>query len=90
MVSQVTTLHRVRLPIIAVAAFALGLLTAVAAPHVTIGAPQSATQAPVIAQPALPQVRAETLTCGRGAYVTGDLVGDASPAAVYGSMCGGR
>jgi hypothetical protein len=28
--------------------------------------------------------------CGPTAYVTGDMVGDASPAAVFASLCPGR
>jgi hypothetical protein len=85
---------RARLPLVVVAAFALGVLSAVSAPRLGLGAtpPQTimaaqtlATSAPLARHPS-----GETGTCGHGAYVTGDLVGDASPADVYEVMCGGR
>jgi hypothetical protein len=88
---QATAFQKTRLPLVAVAAFGLGLLTATAMPRLTVGA---AAPSPVISAslPAavLSSARAETGACGDGAYVTGDMVGDASPAAVYATLCGSR
>jgi len=91
---QATTLSpRARLPLIAVAAFALGAMTAVSLPRLGLGA--TTPTAPIVVQqaPALaiqPTVRPSinTSSCDRGAYVTGDMAGDASPASVYAVMCG--
>jgi hypothetical protein len=48
----------------------------------------------VHAQPVAPRPAVEPAaipgTCGAGAYVSGDLVGEASPAAVYTTMCSSR
>jgi hypothetical protein len=87
-------LQRARLPIVAIAAFAMGALAATAAPHLSVGAapssPSAVTfQSASIAAPVVTRA-AESGTCGNGAYVTGDMVGDASPATVYANMCGGR
>jgi hypothetical protein len=43
----------------------------------------------VTTSPAIQTIAPDAQPCG-GRYVTGDLVGDASPAAVYAAMCGGR
>ncbi len=91
--AQSSPVQRARLPIVAIAAFAMGALAATAAPHLNLSAassPSSMTaQATSIASPLVTRA-AETGTCGNGAYVTGDMAGDASPSSVYASMCGSR
>ena len=106
MVTHVTTAQRVRLPIVAIAAFGLGVLTTMSVPHLSVGATTADTALIVQKAPAVTASRAEPITasqaqsvttsraeagqCAQGAYVTGDLVGDASPAAVLAQLCGGR
>jgi hypothetical protein len=51
-----------------------------------VQAPTSSAERPPVA-PVQPQ--AEPTAC-RGAYVTGDLAGDASPTEIYAAMCGSR
>ena len=45
---------------------------------------------PVLAQRPIVQAPADKAACGAGAYVSGDLAGDASPAEIYAAMCGAR
>jgi len=93
MIDQGTTLQRVRMPIVALAAFALGALASAAVPQLH---PPTSTPAPIVITQTPAQVQqlatrvetSSTTACGQGAYVTGDLAGDASPASVYASMCG--
>ena len=100
MMNQATTLQRVRMPMIAIAAFALGALASSALPQLHLAsstpaagsthAPSAIAQAPSsVARPVVTTIKSESTTaCGQGAYVSGDMVGDASPAAVYATMCG--
>ena len=94
MINQTTTLHRVRMPMVAIAAFALGALASAALPQLHLvgastPAPIVISQTPAIhAQPLVTVKPQSTTNCDRGAYVTGDMVGDASPATVYATMCG--
>jgi hypothetical protein len=90
---QTVPLQRVRIPVIALLAFALGALAAgslakLSAPvqqqPIVIQAPASLAQRPIV------QSKVDTTACGSGAYVSGDMAGDASPAQVYAAMCGGR
>jgi hypothetical protein len=91
---QATSVQRARLPLVAIAAFALGALAATSASHLTMGAaaptPAAITlQSMSVAPPALTRP-AEAGTCGNGAYITGDMAGDTSPASVYATLCPGR
>jgi hypothetical protein len=92
---QVTTLQRARLPIIGLAALGLIALGGAAATHVSIGSTDQAalvietsTLTPTVA--VQPSPASDTSSCGQGAYVTGDMAGDTSPAAVLAAMCGSR
>ena len=44
------------------------------------------SQAPEFARPLAPTVYPDG-SCGNGAYVTGDMSGDASPASIYEALC---
>lgn len=95
MLNQAITLERVRMPVIAIVAFALGALASAAAPQLHLFAPTPATptvtsQPTSVTQPIVTSsVRVtSTSVCDRGAYVSGDMVGDASPASVHATMCG--
>ncbi len=86
---QSATFQRTRLPLVAIAAFGLGVLAATSVPRLTVGA--SAPAAHISSRaPVVHSLRTESGACGDGAYVTGDLVGDASPASVYATLCGNR
>jgi hypothetical protein len=96
---QPLTFARVRMPVLAIGA--LGLLTAagVAVPRLTATPPAQlmVRQATLPAQRVLsvPAVVESTTStdrkqCDAGAYVSGDLVGDASPATIYAALCGTR
>ena len=93
-VIQAASFQRARLPLVAVAAFALGAFAAASAPHLSVGAasvasvPSPIVESHSIASPLTSQVSKESGACGHGAYVTGDIVGDASPAEVYAALCG--
>jgi hypothetical protein len=90
---QPVALERARIPFIALVAFALGALAAASLPRVlapaapqpiVIQAPASFAQRPIV------QSKVDTGACGSGAYVSGDMAGDASPAQLYAAMCGNR
>jgi hypothetical protein len=90
---QTVTLQRARIPVIALGAFALGALAAGSLPKLTaspaplpivVQAPASLAQRPIV------QSKVDTSACGSGAYVSGDMAGDASPAQIYAAQCGGR
>jgi hypothetical protein len=66
----------------------LGRTTADAGPRTETLMPSIAAPEPVLVQRPIVQAPAQTPSCGTGAYVSGDLAGDASPAAVYAAMCG--
>jgi hypothetical protein len=78
--------------LIAIAAVVLIALAGVGLPRLTsTGTPAvSAVHAQIVlARPTV--VSAVTPgTCGAGAYISGDMVGEASPAAVYTTMCSSR
>src|SRR5579864_4185335 len=81
---------RPRVPMLAaiVVAFALGMLAATTLPHPNaVGVADSrgaASRGEVggLTQTTLSVTQLDRGTCGQGAYVTGDMVGDASPASV--------
>ena len=95
---MIQSLHfqKLRVPALAAGALALVALGAVALPRLGIGAAapeMTVVQAPTatLAQRSLlVQPQAESSACGAGAYVTGDMAGDASPAAIYSAMCDRR
>jgi hypothetical protein len=93
---QSLPIHKARVPALALGALALAALGVTALPRLSspAAAPEkivvqlpsaSFAQRPIVA----PQ-KADSSACGAGAYVSGDIAGDASPAAVYTAMCGGR
>jgi len=86
---QPVALQKVRVPAVAIGAFALGVVAAAslsrigAAPQVIqVQVPSTFSQRPLV------QVQTDNAACGAGAYVSGDLAGDANPAAIYAAMCG--
>ena len=88
---QPVALQRARTPFIALVAFALGALAAASVPKfVAPAAPQPIViQAPAsVAQRPSVQSKVDTGACGSGAYVSGDMAGDASPAQIYATLCG--
>ena len=91
---QSVQLQKAKIPALAVAALALAALGATALPRLagSSAAPVAITaNAPVIAfeqRPIVVQPQADSSACGAGAYVSGDVAGEASPAAVYSAMCG--
>jgi hypothetical protein len=87
MYSQAAHLQKARISLIALAALALAAFAAIsAAPRFQV--PTTATTS-VTATPAR-TTTSDSLTCGHGAYVTGDMAGDASPSSVYAELCGTR
>jgi hypothetical protein len=102
MIQPIVDQPRARVPLAAIAAlaiFGLGALAGASLPRAaTLAAPEPIvmTQAPAsrASQPptvvAVSTSAAETGSCAAGAYVTGDMVGDANPATVYATMCGTR
>jgi hypothetical protein len=92
---QVLALHKMRIQLFVLAAVALIAFAAFSVARPTFGTttPSSATtalQTTTVGQKTVTVPPQTTSGCSQGAYVTGDLVGDASPAAVYASMCGNR
>jgi hypothetical protein len=90
---QSVSVPKIRLPALAIGALGLVALAAVSMPHLGRGAasadvrPTVAVQDSSLAQRPLVSTTPVTNACGAGAYVTGDLAGDASPAAIYATMC---
>jgi hypothetical protein len=85
-------LSQARLPLYAIAILAVLAFTSFTSLRPSLATNDFSSVAPASAVPALVVQGAasiDTTACG-GRYVTGDLVGDASPAAVYATMCGGR
>ena len=85
--------QKVRTPALALGALALVALGATTLPH--LGARAAAPEPIVVqassttlAQRPIVQPQADSTVCGAGAYVSGDLAGDASPAEIYAAMCG--
>ena len=89
---QSVQLQKARIPALALGALALVALGATALPRLTGSAPAPVTivaNAPAIAfqqRPLVVQPQAESTACA-GTYVSGDMAGDASPAAIYTAMC---
>jgi uncharacterized low-complexity protein len=88
---QAPSLQKVRMPLLGFTALvvaALLLIFAAQTPFALTSSDVATSVQPasVTAQVA-PARPAESGRCGDGAYVTGDLAGDASPAAVYKAMC---
>ena len=72
------------LGLVALAAFTAPRFSAPAAPEViVVQAPSSQAQRPLVRD-----TRSDGSACDAGAYVPGDVAGDASPASVYATMCG--
>ncbi len=80
--------HQARLPLAAIAFLALLAFSVFSANRPTIGATDMnvVSTAPTARTVPLRSVSADPAPCN-GAYVTGDLAGDASPADVYNTMC---
>ena len=84
---QAIPLQRARVPVLAVGALGLVALAAVAGPRI------NTSSVPAPAQPIVAEVvtlRANSVAptdCRQTAYVTGDMAGDASPAAIYERLC---
>ena len=98
---RTVSLTRNRVPAFAIGALGLFTLatltlpriTAPAAPEsrlyqtaVSLSRPATLAQRPLAITPAT----VSSTTCDPGAYVSGDLAGDASPASIYATMCGPR
>jgi hypothetical protein len=92
---QSITLHRARLPLTLLVALAALALAAVLATRLSLSATSVAdTQYTAVVAPSsttVQTVRTQPVgnmtNCDHGAYVTGDMAGDASPAAIYDSLC---
>jgi hypothetical protein len=91
---QSVQLQKAKIPALVLGALALAALGATALPRLAGSSPAPVAitaNAPAIAfeqRPRVVQPQADTTACGSGAYVSGDMAGDASPAAVYSAMCG--
>jgi hypothetical protein len=90
---QSVQLQKARIPALALGALALAALGATALPRLTGSAPAPVAitaNAPAIAfeqRPLVVQPQPDSTACGAGAYVSGDMAGDTSPAAIYTAMC---
>jgi len=90
---QSVQLQKARIPALALGALALAALGATALPRLAGSAPAPVAitaNAPSITfeqRPLVVQPQADSTACGAGAYVSGDVAGDASPAAIYTAMC---
>jgi hypothetical protein len=90
MFTHAATFQTVRLSILLVALLALAAFAVVTSlPRLQMTASSPAPAAQRIALTPAP-IQTETSACGRGAYVTGDMAGDASPSSVYAALCGAR
>jgi len=86
------------MPLLALIAVALAMLVSLSIARITTGAGTPTEAAissvaaiePVLTQRPIVQAPADKTACGSGAYVSGDLAGDASPSEIYAAMCGGR
>ena len=90
---QVLAVQKTRIQLLALALLALIAFGAVSVARPTFGKATPGSAATAVAPPAviLPRPQPQTSSgCNEATYVTGDLVGDASPAAVYTSMCANR
>jgi hypothetical protein len=78
-----------RLQLLVIAVLALAIFAYAAAPKLNV-TPTTAQPAPAVVQHSTIAVSAKNVedSCSTGgAYVTGDMVGDANPAAVYAALC---
>jgi hypothetical protein len=86
------SLQKVRVPLIALATLALAAFATLAAPRTGVTPPAIQSNSPISQSVTFSPVQVQTSTgstsCGHGAYVTGDMAGDASPASVYAALCG--
>jgi len=73
-------------PLLAIAIIAVLAFTSFTSMRTSASAPDIAV---VTTSPIVQTMAPAAQPCG-GRYVTGDLVGDESPSAVYATMCGGR
>jgi hypothetical protein len=92
---QAIPFQRARISVLALGALGLVAFATVSAPRLFAPAPDaraSSLEAPALtfAQRPILQKAADTTACGAGAYVSGDMAGEASPTAIYAAMCGGR
>jgi len=78
--------HYARVPLLAVAILAVLAFTSFTSMRTSASAPDIAV---VATSPVIQTIAPDAQPCG-GRYVTGDLVGDSSPSAVYATMCGTR
>ncbi len=90
---QSARLQKARIPALAIGALALVAVGTTVLPRLGASAPAPVTivaNAPTIAfeQRPIVQPQADSTACGGGAYVSGDVAGDTSPAQIYANMCG--
>ncbi len=91
---QSVQLQRAKILALALGALALVALGTTVLPRAGSTAPAPVTitaNAPTIAfeqRPLVVQAQADNTSCGAGAYVSGDMAGEASPAQIYATMCG--
>ncbi len=81
-----------RLPLVAIAALALLAFVALSANRLSFTPASIAVSAPSSVVVQAPALRSFSVSTSDGcadnrAYVTGDMVGEASPAAVYANLC---
>ena len=90
---------QVRIPLAALIVVALAVLVAISLARITTGAAtRTDTVAPSVMaselaqaeRPIAVQAPSESTNCGSGAYVSGDIAGNASPSEIYATMCPGR
>jgi hypothetical protein len=88
---QVLAVQKTRIQLLALALLALIAFGALSVARPTFGKATPGSAATAVAPRAVSVPRPQTSSgCNEATYVTGDLVGDASPAAVYASMCANR
>jgi len=91
---QSARLQKARIPALAIGALAIVALGTTVLPRLGGSTPAALTitaNAPAITfeqRPLVVQPQADSTACGAGAYVSGDVAGDTSPAQIYATMCG--
>lgn len=91
---QSVSMQKIRVPALALGALGLVALAAVSTARGGAGVASTSPRETMVAQDAVLAQRPlitttpTTSACGAGAYVTGDMAGDASPATIYAAMCG--
>ena len=84
---QAVPLQRARVPVLAVGALGLVALAAFTGPRINTSSATAPSQ-PIVANAVqLKAVVPAPSDCRQTAYVTGDMAGDLSPAAVYERLC---